>query len=299
MAQLFFSYVTKGKGKSYEIDASCLICYPENMLTSPLVSILLVSSIILAACSDEIPFTPSPKKTVEEYRFEREQVRSENKTLVTSCTENALSSHVIEVDYNSSSPCRPGVVRSSSVKYQLFSRSGGISIETKIALAVPSRLTPESRATEMIDQTKACVPLIREVFSRYKIDFKLILEKASDITNADHQIILSDEPGISYSDEWHFKEPFKGDDSEICGTAIHEISHLLGLDDEYKDKNCPDRKYISDAINPISIMKSGHAGWEGIDHYPRHIKTIVQPLCPVYAAEKGWEVPVGLQYRAL
>jgi hypothetical protein len=61
---------------------------------------------------------------------------------------------------------------------------------------------------------------------------------------------------------------------------LHEVGHLLGLNDEYEDKACPDRTFISKDSNPYSIMDETNEKKKYLDFYPRHIKTIIQPLCP-------------------
>ncbi len=68
--------------------------------------------------------------------------------------------------------------------------------------------------------------------------------------------------------------------NRVCLLMLHETGHHLGLPDEYADPVCVDRPFISRDEKPWSVMDSQEYGWEQIDFFPRHLKTILGDLCP-------------------
>jgi len=82
---------------------------------------------------------------------------------------------------------------------------------------------------------------------------------------------------------------------EYCTMLVHEFGHRLGLPDEYADPGCPDRPFVSKETYPWSIMAvpwmgfvdtpdvlSGFGGVDSglVEFYPRHIASVLGPLCP-------------------
>ena len=67
---------------------------------------------------------------------------------------------------------------------------------------------------------------------------------------------------------------------EYCTTMMHESGHHLGFPDEYEEKDaCPLRKTVSTESNPTSVMNDNHLPWSEFEFFPRHLYTVLNPLC--------------------
>lgn len=65
------------------------------------------------------------------------------------------------------------------------------------------------------------------------------------------------------------------DDLKACSTMLHEFTHMFGVMDEYPDGNRPGQMIGE----PDSIMRYTFTSPAKLRLYPRHIKTILGPLC--------------------
>lgn len=216
---------------------------------------------------------------------ERELVRLSNKELVNQCSQNVSPTSKMGVYGISHGECGQ-----NDVGYTMYPFEGGFNIDMKLGLSFsPLGASPREKA-EMLEKTRSCLPQIQEVFKRYH--FFLNIELAaltSGLIVYDNYITLSDTAGRSNAHRWHTRS------FGYCLTVLHEISHLLTLDDEYPDEEkCPNRTFISKETNPVSIMNNTFVGFENVDLYPRHIKRILDPFCP-----SGNGTPPGLIYRTI
>jgi hypothetical protein len=66
----------------------------------------------------------------------------------------------------------------------------------------------------------------------------------------------------------------------VCLVMLHEMGHWLGLDDEYAETAaCPSRERIAEEKSPWSVMDNQYSGWDKIELFARHAKTIFEPMC--------------------
>jgi hypothetical protein len=68
----------------------------------------------------------------------------------------------------------------------------------------------------------------------------------------------------------------------FCGALIHELGHNMGLDDQYQDKDCPDRPNFDesgspDVTYPYNIMNRHDAAWT--EFSPADVAQIIRPIC--------------------
>jgi hypothetical protein len=222
------------------------------MKTLTLKSVLLLT--ILTGCNG----TEKHPGIIEEVRkAQRELVRQNNRMIVKECAQTVSSDKKVRVIGQSTNINRG---------YQISRNGTGFSIDSNIGIIVEPSTTSTQRAREMIEQTKACLPQIQEVYKRYNLFLNLSFEQViSEVGTQDNFVYLFDSKGRSHSWTWYAQE------DNYCLVLLHEISHLLGLSDENWDPNHPDR-FISKETNPVSIMASIFEGFEQVDLYSGTLK---------------------------
>lgn len=253
-------------------------------------SLLLLSVLSLTGCGDTSTTRKPPIQPIElesPFQKERRQIRKQNLDIVNQCAQNPDHSGKIKVFGESRSLCKaPDDFHYSSVDHIIFRDGERFSIEMRIGLAIGSEVTSSVRSQEIFQEILTCVPQIQAVYNRYGLDlnFKFFQEYRFG-PRLYNTVDVIDAPGRSSSGTWFIQ------DKKFCLTMLHEISHLFGFADEYEDTSCPDREFISNEKNPISIMKNTTAGFEYVDLYPRHIQMIIDPFC------RSDSKPMGVTYQ--
>ncbi len=266
-----------------------------RLLPLPITLTLLNTALILSSCGQP-PQNSSPSlltdsnssSLVDKNATQREEVRAANRKLVNACATTITTEDPIEVNYWSQEICkRPNTYRGNHARYRINRNTDqSIGLNIKLAATIMPLNTSPTRAQKMLNQVSSCIPEIQQVFKRYNIQLTLDLShKELQIGSYDQNINLIDTTGRSSSLNWYLRGYLLEWDIFLCPTILHELGHLLSLNDEYEDVDCPDRPFISTESNPSSIMASTLEDSESVDFYPRHIAAILQgnpakPICP-------------------
>jgi len=167
----------------------------------------------------------------------------------------------------------------SPVRYNLHLSDDGIHIEHHIKF-IPQNIT---RASELkfLNEARECIGSLQIFFKKYNINLDLTIGSLSyppipipKIEPIEVKLFL----GIGHSTSSQYF--YRSDKKFECTTLLHELGHNLGLPDEYKDPDrCPDRTNYSS--NNDNVMVDSFSNLKEVDFYPRHIRTILYPLCRV------------------
>ena len=220
----------------------------------------------------------------------------------------------------------PNELRGTRVAYDLWKDKKEIKVGMSVRF-MTSEAEPAERELKLVDQIVAKCPekmssLLRRYGIGFEADFLVIRNPSYFATKAKttHPTIpvdLVDAFGRADTGKYYYygqkwgdcaacvvkKEPCpagcNGEVSdEFCATMAHELSHVLGLPDEYKHKECPDRKTHSTDSDPWSLMDAAFKPWESVELFPRHIADVLRPLCKgTGAVIDEWAKPYFLAYR--
>jgi hypothetical protein len=251
-------------------------------------------SIFSTGCGQSTSISNIESETVDLHQAQREEVRNLNRKLVQNCTTSISSPDWTEVDYLRTSICKkPNTYTGTRAKYRVGkSPEGYLVVNTRLAIQPQSSDTSAKRSQEIFKQVQACLPEIELLFRRYEIylDLDIQLAHSDGATQYDHLISVVDGLGRSNAITWYLHGQIEDEYEDFCLVVLHELGHLLSLPDEYYDRDCPDRTFISTEYAPYSIMSSQYMGWDLIDFYPRHLASILKPACPSIQVEaKGME----------
>ena len=169
-------------------------------------------------------------------------------------------------------------------KYFLETKDGRIILTSKINFKYRGR--PENK--EKVESKAAgSVNCIRSFFALHGIDLDLTFsfnktnsKKRSKLYES--EVNLWDHYHRSNSENWstlsRFGKPM--DQDRRCSLYIHELGHVLGLPDTYREtKKCPDRINIKSNSNVMNDHE-GLYDHEEIKHFDEEqIKMLLSPLC--------------------
>lgn len=205
----------------------------------------------------------------------RNEIRSQNLEWVRECAAIAPDK-TFSISYFRDALCRyPDSYHGNKIGYRLKKLGAGFRINTRIGLVPSPDDMSEELATELMDAIRACEAPIQEVWSRYGIELQIDfgLTKDKNDSQFDHAVFLHQGDGRSDTSNLYTQ------DSNLCQVILHEVGHLLGLDDEYSDDDCPNRPLISEETLPISVMNQHFHPFDMIDFFVRHIMAILAPVC--------------------
>lgn len=223
-------------------------------------------------------------------------VPAADRYLVENCAKEASRRQTIKVNYYDSELCKIDIYgnehdHGTDVLYWLQKASDN-SIRVKLKLhfeITKDGKTPvtKDRAHEMLENVRACVPLLQNIWARYNIDMQILTDSDFEPSLKGEFLTISLQDRVKRSNADHYYygglkehslESQRQDD--FCSTMAHETGHALGFNDEYKDDECPSRPFISpEEVAPFSIMAHHWRGWSELEFYPRHVAALVAPLC--------------------
>lgn len=228
----------------------------------------------------------------------KQAVRLANKWLVRMCLDDAAHKGISEQTFvlekrKDTTVCREGGAlrktkhQASAVRYWLQKKDDRIWIHLNLRFNVLPKSTSHARADHMLSYTEACLDQFAAIWDRYNIGVKVNIDahhikKLAEKTTLD--INLIDAEGRSNSENFYFRgmspQKERKRQQDFCKMIVHEVGHLVGLDDEYKDSNCPARPYVAtDTKPPFSIMARTSGDWSDLEFFPRHVATVISPLC--------------------
>jgi hypothetical protein len=203
------------------------------------------------------------------------EVRETNKRLVGKCLSRANEMVPITISqYSESKICRRSDKKAFAnyVDYTLMKFGDEIIISMRPLLKIMAK--DDGSARRIYNRIKNCAPYVEDVWARYNITLKLDFELFDGRSVSRKPVIeVFDEQGRS--DELHYfaQDPF------LCPMIVHETGHMMDLDDEYEDPECPNRRHISKNKKPWSFMDSIYQSFQETEFFPRHLKTVLKPLC--------------------
>lgn len=219
-------------------------------------------------------------------RAEGQEVRQADRVLVAACARWAEEGQsVTRLLRSPPKLCRkphgkdPGQFFSSKVSYQLSKQGGQIHLGMSIHWAIAPSEVSDKEAVAMLAKVRACVPQMTAFWDRYgiKLNLQMDSDRQPSLKERAVSINLIAKDGQSDSGNIYIL-PWKGE--MFCKLLLHETGHLMMLDDEYYDPRCPDREIVSKENDPGSVMvEMSWRSMSEIDFFPRHLRTVLSPLC--------------------
>lgn len=224
-------------------------------------------------------------------------IRATNRHIVEECVASVEEGMAYNVRIETSQLCRKrtwyrrifrGNRRQAiEANYGIAKRGGQLHIDLKLRLVLASMATDSQVTRLMMTRAQACIPIIANVFERYGIRFNLSLDtpeaRTPGVPNLHvdyrYEVGRPNNGTLYYFNQEGDPTDPSGAQATFCETFTHEVGHMLGLEDEYEDSDCPDREYISSDALPYSIMDTTYWGLGVSEFFPRHIDPIIQPLC--------------------
>lgn len=242
--------------------------------------------------------------------------RAANRFFVDQCAKRAPLNEVKRVDTFHYTLCNRKKIlaryQGSGVSYILSRQIDGVHIAFKTRLEIEPRHTPDARAKLLLERVRECVPVIQSVWARYGVQLHMLIDSdrhpipGNDDYNVTLWDTLSGDRRANAGNLYFWDQPKTASGrcldlclsqkyatlsacevqceplrkNDFCLTMLHESGHWLGLSDEYEENGyCPDRPRIAAEQKPGSIMDDQRKGLENIEFFPRHVKTVVEPLC--------------------
>ena len=164
--------------------------------------------------------------------------------------------------------------------YSLAREADGFHVGLRIHLTMLG--VADARADVILGKVLSCVPKIAGVWLRYGIHLNLNIQR--DVNEGHYAapetaVRLVDRSGRSNAANYFFTDATENEVDVFCKVLLHETGHILGLPDEYRDINAPERKFVSTEKRPWSVMADNYHHWEVLDFYPRHVRAVLAPLC--------------------
>ena len=272
-------------------------------MTFPRSMILLMSLTLTAGARAPEDNRHAPLASVQQ------SVVSANQALAQKCRRGVPPGTSVLVHRNIMSLCiAPAAYQGLDPDFIISNQLDGIHFSYKLLLKMEGFEPDEAR--ENLAGMKGCAAQIHSFWNRYGIQFDLAVENlagsaASPQATEPHQIVrvvnsacrpddkkicmagrYPDAPRCEDGCHYELTRPacLAGCNAarwnRVCLLMLHETGHHLGLPDEYADSVCVDRPFVSQDENPWSVMDNQQHGWDLIEFFPRHLKTILQDLCP-------------------
>ena len=166
-------------------------------------------------------------------------------------------------------------------EYTISKREGRIVIKTSIYANYKGSFFNRKEALEDIRET---VPCIQDFYARHGIKLDLTIRTGDnplDMVRSDHFINFYDSFYRPDFSNWAIYVTRGGKDvltKDIrCRLFTHELGHSLGLDDTYRDSDCPDRERIMPRNNIMSAGRNSNIHYAKL--YPYAIEKLLKPLC--------------------
>ncbi|OFZ83080.1 MAG: hypothetical protein A2583_12740 [Bdellovibrionales bacterium RIFOXYD1_FULL_53_11] len=213
-------------------------------------------------------------------------IRAEGSAIVESCSQKLDSGKTYEIESHGEHP--GGSLR-------IRTKADGLHVGINVRFWTLAATVSDARAEEMFRGYQSCVPQIQEVWNRYGIKFDLNLDLQQKPSNLipDVWIQIIDEPGRDFVNVYRYWP----NHNDRCLTMMHELGHLLMLPDEYPESNYPDR-VVAKESNPWSVMDAYYKGWNRVEFFPRHISTLLHPVCGASATAQP-KVPERIKLTAV
>ena len=227
--------------------------------------------------------------------------RAISRKWVQNCLDNTEFKKTKSIDYFSWNLCKkPNFYHGSNVLFSAFNNGKALGIRMKIHFTILPKETSNKDAETMLRMAQECVPVLKNVWKRYGVELYLSMDSDRSPSHESYSIPTQTVNLInSYARSNSANFYIEKNQDDFCRLIVHEVGHHFGLPDEYEDKDCPDREYVSTERHPSSIMANmWWPRWSEMDFYPRHIQRVFGSLCggkdPVVKTEEvGNKIWIG------
>jgi hypothetical protein len=223
-------------------------------------------SLCIARCDSR---HPQFIETIPEPVFVSDSQRFVKGCLTDAKNENSLSDPILVPSH----PVEDGAIKFETFPYSISSQGNALMV--KIVVGINYMTSPETTL-----ETKRRVESMPICMSRFFRRHGLELDISFPERNEGYFVTFRDNGvrGESFNAfNWSFKlEGMPLEPPMDCSVSLHEVGHLFGLIDEYRDKDSLTRMIGEDD----SIMRNVANAPDRLKFYPRHLRSILHPACP-------------------
>ncbi len=225
--------------------------------------------------------------------FQVDLIRDENFKWVSECSLRTSEAKTQLINYRFTQLCKkPNLYYSAKSNFLIKNRNHQLSLNFKIRLKILPTSTRFQEAEAMLKLARSCVPLNQSVWSRYGVQVNLLFDSDREPQSTDPLIPTRMINFYNYEGRGNAENFYKINEVDFCKVVSHEVGHHLGLPDEYEDVSCPDRSFVSQEVNPYSLMAYIYYPWQQLDFFPRHLRTVLGSFCGETSPSRE-ELPQG------
>lgn len=220
-------------------------------------------------------------------------IQDENLKWVKECSGRVPDTKTQLINYKFTQLCKkPNLYYSAKSNFRIKNVNHQISLNYKIRLKILPASTSFQEAQVMLKLAQSCVSLNQSVWSRYGVEVNLSFDSDREPQTTDPTLPIRTIIFYNYEGRGNAENLYKINDVDFCKVVSHEIGHHLGLPDEYEDASCPDRSFVSQEVNPYSLMAYIYYPWQQLDFFPRHLRTVLSSFCGETSPSRE-ELPQG------
>ncbi|MFC1523115.1 hypothetical protein ACFL6Y_11960 [Elusimicrobiota bacterium] len=211
---------------------------------------------------------PAGKSSVREKLFDRVRVQTSHDPEVVARRKAQRDPYISACLNDPAVPVGKEVrITNRSYRYWAKKEEDVVKIRMSIYFTYPGEERERNTVRKAIKELPACI----RGFYAYG---GLLVEMIPYFDSGSQDMARADNVIASMPQSHTYRADAKNWNVFDCGIAIHEFGHLLGLPDEYIDAQTSNKSFIGEENSVMRDYKPINAAL-----YPRHIKSILDPLC--------------------